>query len=146
MFAPITLRFLCAMEDLISILRKENEGLKSQLSVALALIKDLQQEIRFLKNGRNSRTSSTRNSQDYGKTKVYNSREKSTRKTGGQKGHKGSSLKMSENPDKTLHYLPQYCNHCGAEFSKNTPQKLHGQKQEIVIPPIKVAYLGTVKE
>jgi len=126
---------------MVTISRKEYEGLRSQLSAALLLIEELQEQIGFMKNGRNSRTSSTPSSQDYGKTKIYNSREKSTKKTGGQKGHKGSSLKMNETPDKTLHYLAQYCNHCGAEFNGDTQQKPHIRKQEIVIPAIKVAYL-----
>jgi len=48
---------------------------------------------------------------------------------------------MSKNPDKTLHYTPQYCNHCGQEFSENSEQTPAMRKQEIVIPPIKVEYL-----
>jgi len=110
---------------MVTISRKEYEGLKSQLSAALLLINELQEQIGFMKNGRNSRTSSTPSSQDYGKTKIYNSREKSTKKTGGQEGHEGSSLKMSENPDRTLHYLPQYCHHIVVQSSTRIRNRSH---------------------
>lgn len=104
-------------------------------------VNDLRTEIQLLKNGRNSRTSSTPSSHDYGISNKYNSREKTGRKSGGQKGHKGSSLKMSANPDETLKHFPKYCNQCGEEFSSYSVSELHERKQEIVIPPIKPKYI-----
>lgn len=116
--------------------------MKYQLSQSLFLIKDLRTEIKLLKNGRKSDTSSTPSSQDYGKSKKNNNlREKSGKKSGGQFGHKGSSLKMSEEPDEIKKYIPQYCKQCGEKFSDNTVFELNQRKQEVVIPPIIPRYL-----
>jgi transposase len=140
--------FLRSIEEKITISRKEydnlkrdNAELKQQLSEALSMIRDFQIEIQFLKNGRKSDTSSTPSSQDYGRSNKYNLREKSNRKSGGQIGHKGSSLKMNENPDEIEKYIPVYCKQCGVEFGANTVFELHQRKQEVVIPPIKARFI-----
>ena len=101
------------------------------------IIKDLRAEIELLKNGRKSDTSSTPSSQDYGRSNRFNSRQKSDRKSGGQPGHKGSTLKMSEKPDEIVEHTPKCCKHCGEEFNSETIFRLYERKQEIVIPPIK---------
>ena len=98
--------------------------------------------IRLLKNGRKSDTSSTPSSQDYGKSRKNNNlREKSGKKSGGQFGHKGSSLKMSEEPDEIKKYIPQYCKQCGEKFSDETVLELNQRKQEVVVPPIIPQYI-----
>lgn len=114
--------------------------MKQQLSEALSLIRELQIEIQLLKNGRKSNTSSTPSSHDYTRSNVKNSREKSNRKPGGQKGHKGSSLKMSENPDKIVEHIPNYCRSCGEELDGSL-LRLHERRQEIVLPPITPEYI-----
>ena len=91
----------------------------------------------MLKNGRKSDTSSTPSSQDYGRSNKYNSRKKSGRKSGGQLGHKGSTLKMSEEPDEIEKHIPGYCKQCGEQFNSESIFKLYERKQEIVIPPIR---------
>lgn len=105
------------------------------------MIRDLQIEIQLLKNGRKSDTSSTPGSQDYGRSNKYNLREKSDRKSGGQIGHKGSSLKMVEKPDETKKHIPGYCKQCGGEFGADTVFEIHQRKQEVVIPPIKARFI-----
>ena len=105
------------------------------------MIRDLQIEIQLLKNGRKSDTSCTPSSQDYGRSNKYNLREKSDRKSGGQIGHKGSSLKMNEEPDENQKYIPRYCKQCGAEFNDDSIFELFKRKQEVVIPPIKAKFI-----
>ena len=114
--------------------------MKQQLSEALSLIRELQIEIRLLKNGRKSNTSSTPSSHDYTRSNVKNSREKSDRKSGGQTGHKGSSLTMSENPDKIVKHIPNYCRNCGEELDSSLSE-FYKRRQEIVIPPITPEYI-----
>ena len=70
--------FLRSIEETITISRKEyynlkreNAELKQQLSEVQSMIRDLQIEIQFLKNGRKSDTSSTPSSQDYGRSNKY---------------------------------------------------------------------------
>lgn len=122
-------------------LKQENAELKQQLSEALSMIRDLQIEIQLLKNGRKSDTSSTPSSQDYGRSNKFNLREKSNRKSGGQIGHKGSSLRMSEDPDEIQKYIPRYCKQCGEEFDDDSIFELHKRKQEVVIPPINAKFI-----
>ena len=110
--------------------------MKQQLSELLSVINDLQIEIRLLKNGRNSNTSSTPSSHDYGRSNKFNLREKSKRKSGGQSGHKGSSLKMNENPDKIQKHIPKYCKHCGEKFNIDSVFELYQRRQEVIIPPV----------
>ena len=115
--------------------------MKQQLREALFLIRELQIEIKLLKNGRNSNTSSTPSSHDYGRSNKFNLREKSNRKSGGQTGHKGSSLKMTEKPDEIQKHIPKYCKQCGERFNDESVLKLHQRKQEVVIPPIKPKFI-----
>ncbi len=105
------------------------------------MIKELQIELKLLKNGHNSNTSSTPSSHDYGRSNKFNLREKSNRKSGGQTGHKGSSLKMSKKPDEIQKHIPKYCKQCGEEFNADSVFKLHQRKQEVVIPPIKPKFI-----
>ena len=107
------------------------------IEVLRSEIEKLQIEIKLLKNGRKSDTSSTPSSQDYGRSNKFNFRKKSGKKSGGQPGHKGSTLKMSEQPDEIQKYIPRYCKQCGEEFNSESIFKLLERKQEIVIPPIK---------
>ena len=77
----------------------------------------LQEEIRLLKNGRNSKTSSTPPSQDISRSNQKSLREPSSRKSGGQPGHTGSTLMMKEKPDKIIEYRPEYCKQCGEKLA-----------------------------
>ena len=63
-------------------------------------------------------------------------REKSGKKSGGQKGHKGTTLKMVEQPDAIINHIPEYCNSCGSSLSVKTEQ-FRQRRQVIDIPPIK---------
>lgn len=131
---------LCFIEEMITIPKREYDQLRSDLSFALSLIEELQTEIRLLKNGRKSDTSSTPSSQDYSRSHKNNSREKTGRNPGGQQGHKGTSLKMTSNPDEVVKYVPSFCGNCGEELDKSIPQ-LEKRRQEIVIPPIIPKYI-----
>ncbi len=55
-----------------------------------------------------------------GKTKERRTtslREKSDRKPGGQKGHKGETLRQVADPDTTADHFPEACRHCGSSLS-----------------------------
>ncbi len=114
--------------------------LQLQLEIYRQQIISLQEQIELLKNGRNSKTSSTPPSQDIGRSNKKNSRVPSTRKTGGQLGHAGSTLEMKENPDEIIEYRPEYCHGCG-EKADSQNASLVSRKQEIVIPPIVPQYM-----
>lgn len=126
---------------MVTISRKEYNKLKQSLQEALALIDVLRVEIQFLKNGRNSNTSSTPGSQDFSRPNRQNFRQKSGLKSGGQHGHKGSTLKMVEHPDEIQKHIPHYCKHCGEAFAPEVEMQLESRRQEVVIPPINPKYV-----
>lgn len=103
-------------------------------------VKLLREQIELLKNGRNSKTSSTPPSQDIGRSNQKNLRNPSTRKPGGQPGHEGSTLEMKEHPDKIIEHRPDYCQLCGEKLDRNSGA-LVSRKQEIIIPPILPQYI-----
>ena len=76
-------------------------------------VKELEKEVARLKN-QNSRNSSlppSRDKEDI-KKKTRTLRKKSGRKKGGQKGHDGTTLKMSDQVDQVVDYIPDHCDHC----------------------------------
>jgi transposase len=133
----LLLRFI---ELTITIPMKEYQELRSLVVKQGKIIEELRAEIGLLKAGRKSNTSSTPSSQDYTGSTIHNSRKKSDRKSGGQKGHKGNSLKMSRTPDQVIDYTPSHCNRCGAMLI-GTQAELVKKQQEIVIPPIVTKYI-----
>jgi transposase len=62
-------------------------------------------------------------------------REKSDKPIGGQKGHEGYNLKMSETPEVVEDLIPDYCNECGLSL-KQEEEVFVGRRQVIDIPPI----------
>ena len=104
-------------------LRKENVGLKERLAK--------------YENPKNSRNSSIPPSKDENRPKRNNSlRKKTGLKPGGQKGHKGKTLMVSDSPDIIKEILPDYCNKCGKDLS-DIESMLYKKRQVIDIPPIK---------
>ena len=108
-------------------LRKENSLLKEKLSK--------------YENPKNSRNSSIPPSKDENRPlKTKSLREQTGAKVGGQKGHEGNTLKMVENPDKTIDYIPEYCNECGSGL-ENSAIEFVGKRQVVDIPIIKPEYI-----
>lgn len=105
------------------------------------MIQSLQIEIQLLKNGQKSDTSSTPSSRDYTRSNKYNLRKKSDKPSGGQKNHKGNTLRMVKTPDEIEKHTPVYCQYCGGKFSNGNAFELYKRRQEIVIPPIHPKYI-----
>lgn len=62
-------------------------------------------------------------------------REKSRRITGGQPGHKGSTLELRSVPDRIKPHSCEYCMHCGDSLSA-LPGQLETVRQVIDLPPV----------
>jgi transposase len=123
----------------------------------VALIKDLQQTVKDLKytvaelvkenavlkariqeleHPKNSNNSSVPPSKDENRAKKNQSlRKKSGKKTGGQFGHKGHTLKMVENPDKVIDHVPDVCAGCGKSLADHQSHCIE-KRQVVEIPPI----------
>ena len=116
------------------------EELISIIELLLPLIDrvaQLEMEIVELKN-KNSGNSSLPPSRDKQKDKKTRSlRKKSGRKSGGQPGHKGNTLKMSERVDTVIDYPLGSCHHCQHDISKASGEIVE-RKQVWDIPPVQL--------
>ncbi len=127
-------------------LKKENEKLKNRVT-------DLEKENKLLKGklALNSKNSSMPPSSDFGrnkdkdkdkdkkKNKTPNLRKPSDKPSGGQKGHKGSTLNQKEDPEFTeKHPAPSECS-CGCNLeSVAVSKEIKRQVFEIPEPKIEV--------
>jgi len=75
-----------------------------------AKIKELEE--RLAKNSRNSSKPPSSDGLNKGAPKSRSLRKKSNKKSGGQKGHQGNTLKQSGSPDKTIKHKLSDCLHC----------------------------------
>lgn len=112
----------------------------SKIPELIKTIEALKEEIRLLRNGKNSATSHTPPSHQIGRANTKNFRIKTERKSGGQPGHEGTTLQIKEKPDEIINYIPQYCNGCGEDMQQATPI-LEQSRQEVIIPPIQARYV-----
>ena len=93
-----------------ALVREENALLREENAALLRRLADLERRL-----GLNSSNSGKPPSSDGLKKppRVSSLREPSSRKTGGQKGHPGTTLRRSETPDATIDHYPEACAACG---------------------------------
>jgi transposase len=109
-------------EERTKLLQRENVILKEKLAK--------------YENPKNSNNSSVPPSKDENRPfKSKSLRKKTGRKPGGQKGHEGTTLEMTANPDETIDHTPEYCECCGKDLADKTG-KLVERKQVVDLPPI----------
>jgi transposase len=113
------------------------EELLSMVEMLLKRVVELENELEKYKHPKNSSNSSIPPSKDENRLKRKSLREKTGYKPGGQKGHEGNTLKMTETPDIIEKHIPEYCNYCGKDIS-NLPYEFVGKRQVIDIPEIKL--------
>jgi len=103
------------------------------------MVEELQNEIKRLKTPKNSGNSSLPPAQDLFRYKNQSLREKSDKKSGGQTGHKGETLRMSAAPDKiVVHWPDALCRRCG-RIHTSEQGELTGKRQVIDIPFIQAS-------
>jgi transposase len=129
-------------------MEKYIEELKAIIQSQSEIIAKMAIEIAELKEqlNQNSNNSSKPPSSDgLKKPRVKSLREKSGKKAGGQKGHKGHGLKIEREPDKTVKIEPINCNAC--EFDLSAAEKFRSDTRyvydvEIEIKLIKYEIMG----
>lgn len=110
--------------------------LEVEVTSLKALIQVLLEENERLKHPKNSRNSSVPPSKDENRPlKTKSLRNPSGKKPGGQIGHQGNTLKMTDHPDHIVEHKPTYCNHCGYDLS-HAKTELVKSRQVVDIPPI----------
>jgi transposase len=114
---PVSLDVATTMpvgEAAIAALQAENASLRSENAALMARLADLERRL-----GLNSSNSGKPPSSDGLKKppRVSSLRESSGKKTGGQKGHPGETLRRTETPDITIDHYPPACTACGAALT-----------------------------
>jgi transposase len=110
------------------------------VELLLKRVADLEEEVRQLRVVKNSNNSSLPPGKDENRPKKNQSlREQSGKTSGGQKGHRGSTLQMVSDPDETIIHIPCNCVQCGYDLTE-VPQIFHSRRQVVDLPPIKPIY------
>jgi len=120
---PKQLRLL--VEHVVSLLTGEISRLKAR-------IKELEDQI-----AKNSNNSSKPPSTDEYKKKPKSTKPKTSNKAGGQQGHKGSTLEMSEHPDEVRDHKVDHCDNCNRDLSNQGADYIES-RQMFDIPAIKI--------
>lgn len=109
---------------------QENTLLKARIDV-------LERELAQYTTRKDSNNSSMPPSKDENRPQRTSSlREKSGRKAGGQPGHEGKTLEMTDTPDEIIEHRSCFCPECGKDVS-DLPFEFFGKRQVIDIPTIK---------
>ncbi len=117
---------------LLSII-ETNKALVDKVPSLEERIKELEDQLN--KNSRNS--SKPPSTDEFVKPKSQ--RKKSSKPSGGQKGHKGHHLKISDHPDRSILHTPKNCFSCGKTLENLTPLKTERrQVYDIPLPKIEV--------
>jgi transposase len=121
-------------------LEKENRQLKADLAVLTSLVHQLLQEIEQLKHPKTSRNSSVPPSKDENRPlKTKSLRGSDGKLPGGQTGHEGNTLKLTDAPDYIVDHKPTYCKLCGKDVSY-LQSELVMRRQVLDIPAIVPKY------
>lgn len=126
--------------ELYAVVFKLINEIESQKKISAELRQEnnfLKQQLEKYQTPKNSSNSSKPPSSDFPKIqKTQSLRTPSDKKPGGQPGHEGTTLKMTDTPDTVKKHSPNYCTCCGEDLSGYQPHFI-GRRQVVDIPPIK---------
>ena len=117
--------------ELVETLLMRVQALESQVKEQASTIQGLKDQL--AKNSQNS--GKPPSSDGLKKQRTQSLRKKSGRKVGGQKGHAGHTLRMSETPDHIVMYELESCPECAQDLS-TVEAESHMKRQVYDIPPI----------
>src|SRR5208337_2481102 len=122
------------IEALLSIVEQQRE----QIAALTARVAELERQL-----GLNSSNSGKPPSSDGLKrpARTGSLREKSGKKSGGQRGHKGETLRQIETPDTVIDHYPVLCPHCGV--APGTAASLSHRKRHVMALPEPQALIVT---
>jgi len=132
-----------ALKAEVMALRGENQALRGENQA----LRDENRRLweRLAKDSHNS--SKPPSSDGLAKPQPKSLRRKSGRSTGGQKGHQGRTLRMVENPDRTLVHSVEHCEHCGRLMADRPVDRLD-RRQVFDLPEPRlevVEHLGEIR-
>ena len=139
-------------EDIEKIYDQGKDAVVECIMLLLEKIETLTQRVNELeqKLNKDSHNSSKPPSSDglNKRKRTRSQRKRSGKKPGGQVGHKGSTLEMTDNPDQVVKLRIKKCNCCGGSL-KGVRSKGHEARQEFEIPAPVVAvteYQAEIKD
>ena len=127
-----------SMPETVSL--SDYENLKNANAKLHKANQELKDKLALMKGGRDSRTSSTAPSQDIGRSNSCSLRTPSGRKSGGQPGHTGHHLQMTDTPDEIIDHSLSICTCCGKNMEE-VPCDSYIPRQVVDIPPVRPVYI-----
>ena len=128
------------IQDLIKTLPAESQAVvqaialiyESKIQKLEARVKELEDQI-----SKNSKNSSKPPSTDTFFKPPKSQRKNTGKKQGGQKGHKGDTLKMAAHPDEVISYKVDYCEGCNKNLNSQVADRIE-RRQIYDIPPLHI--------
>jgi transposase len=113
-------RMLCELSRELDALRKEVAALKAENAALRERVQTLEEQV--AKDSHNSHKPPS--SDGLSKPKPKSLRPKSQRPTGGQPGHPGHTLRMTEKPDRIVPHRVERCAGCGRSLAGQEPDRI----------------------
>ena len=113
-------RMLCELSRELDALRKEIAALKAENATLRERVQTLEE--RVAQDSHNSHKPPS--SDGLAKPKPKSLRPPSQRPNGGQPGHPGHTLRMVENPDRTVRHTVERCAGCGRSLVNKNPERV----------------------
>ena len=104
-----------------------------QIALLSAQVKDLTDRL-----DKDSHNSHKPPSSDGLAKKPVSLRPQTGRKPGGQKGHEGNTLTLSDTPDTLVLHTPLACGHCGTLFDPASARDTGQRRQVLDLPPLRL--------
>lgn len=130
--------YIASLEAQNTALQAQNTALRQRVKALEEKVILVLQQLEGSTVRKDSHNSHKPPSQDPFKTKK-SLRPKSNRKSGGQPGHPGHTLKMSATPDRVHELKSTYCSACGDDLS-GASHELLSRRQVVEIPPVRPRY------